>query len=137
GGGRGRTSSGPGEPCRRSASAEALSVPLAAHLHAAMCRWLLLVAEFDARQGWAAEGCRSCAHWLSWRCSIAPVSAREHMRVARRLGDLPLVQAAFARGELSYSQVRALTRVEDIEREQELLELARTATAAQLERIVR
>src|SRR3989442_1033352 len=85
---------------------------LAAHVHAAMCRWLCLVAEFDGREGWAAWGCRSCAEWISWRCSIAPGAAREHVRVARRLADLPLVRAAFARGELSYSKVRALTRVE-------------------------
>ena len=110
---------------------------LASHIHAATCRWLGLVAEFDRREGWAQWGCRSCAHWISWRCSIAPVAAREHVRVARRLERLPLIRAAFARGELSYSKVRALSRVEDVEREEELLGLARDATAAQLERILR
>src|SRR3954451_10318522 len=84
---------------------------LAAHIHAAMCRWLTLVAEFDAREGWAAWGCKSCAHWISWRCSIAPGAAREHVRVARRLGDLPLIGAAFSRGELSYSKVPGVTRL--------------------------
>jgi Domain of unknown function (DUF222)/HNH endonuclease len=110
---------------------------LASHIHAATCRWLGLVAEFDRREGWAQWGCRSCAHWISWQCSIAPVAAREHVRVARRLEELPLIRAAFARGELSYSKVRALSRVEGVEREEELLGLARDATAAQLERIVR
>ncbi|MGH2890290.1 MAG: DUF222 domain-containing protein, partial [Solirubrobacteraceae bacterium] len=76
---------------------------LAGHLAAATCRWLLLIAEFDERGGWAEWGVRSCAHWLSWRCSIGPVAAREHVRVARRLGELPLVCEAFAAGELSYS----------------------------------
>jgi hypothetical protein len=110
---------------------------LAAHIHAATCRWLKLLAEFDAREGWAAWGCRSCAHWVAWRCSMAPSAAREHVRVARRLAELPLIAAAFERGELSYSKVRALTRVEGVCREEELLELARCSTAAQLERIVR
>jgi hypothetical protein len=110
---------------------------LASHIHAATCRWLGLVAEFDRREGWAQWGCRSCAHWISWQCSIAPVAAREHVRVARRLEDLPLIRAAFARGELSYSKVRALSRVEDLAREEELLGLAQDATAAQLERILR
>ena len=41
---------------------------LASHIHAATCRWLGLVAEFDRREGWADWGCRSCAHWVSWRC---------------------------------------------------------------------
>ena len=110
---------------------------LAADIHAATCRWLRLVAEFDEREGWGDWGCKSCAHWISWRCSIAPGPAREHVRVARRLADLPLITEAFARGELSYSKMRAITRVEEVEREQDLLDLARSSTAAQLERIVR
>jgi Domain of unknown function (DUF222)/HNH endonuclease len=110
---------------------------LASRIHAATCRWLELVAEYDAREGWAQWGCRSCAHWVSWRCGIAPGPAREHVRVARRLRELPLVRAAFADGELSFSKVRALTRVENVEREKELVDLARHATASQLERLLR
>src|SRR4051794_35072948 len=96
---------------------------LASHIHAATCRWLGMVAAFDRREGWAQWGCRSCAHWISWRCSVAPVAAREHVRVARRLEELPLIRAAFAEGRLSYSKVRALTRVENLAREGELLDL--------------
>jgi hypothetical protein len=110
---------------------------LSSQIHAATCRWLELVAEYDEREGWAQWGCRSCAHWVSWQCGVAPGPAREHVRVARRLRELPLIRAAFAEGELSYSKARALTRVEAVEREQELLELARHATASQLERLVR
>jgi hypothetical protein len=110
---------------------------LAAHLSAATCRWLELLAEFDERGGWADHGCKSCAHWVSWRCSMAPSAAREHVRVARRLRELPLVRAAFGGGELSFSKVRALARIEEIEREEDVLELARVTTAAQLERTVR
>ncbi len=110
---------------------------LAAHLAAATCRWLLLVAEFDAREGWAEWGVTSCAHWLSWRCGIGITAGREHVRVARVLSGLPLVQAAFASGELSYSKVRALTRVASEQTEAELVELARHATGAQLERLCR
>ena len=110
---------------------------LACRIHAATCRWLTLVAEYDRREGWAQWGCRSCAHWISHQCGIAPGAAREQVRVARRLEELPLVRAAFADGELSYSKARALTRVENVAREQDLLELARHATAAQLERLVR
>ena len=110
---------------------------LASQIHAATCRWLCLVGEYDAREGWAQWGCRSCAHWVSWQCAIAPGAAREQVRVARRLRELPLVCAAFADGELSYSKVRALTRVAGVEREGELVELARHATASQLERLLR
>jgi uncharacterized protein DUF222 len=81
---------------------------LAAHIHAATCRWLLLVAEYDRPEGWKEWGALSCGQWLSWRCGIAPRAAREQVRVARRLAELPLAREAFSRGELSYSKVRAL-----------------------------
>jgi hypothetical protein len=110
---------------------------LAAHLAAATCRWLLLIAEFDARGGWAEWGVTSCAHWLSWRCGVGLDAAREHTRVARALGALPLLRESFASGELSYSKVRALTRVATDRTEVELLELARHATGAQLEKLCR
>jgi len=116
--------------------ADAIST-LAAHLGAALCRWLALVADFDRRRIWASWDCQSCAHWLSWRCSISSTTARDHVRVARRLEELPLVRARFAEGALSYSKVRALTRLEDITDEQGVVELGLVHTAAQLDRVVR
>ena len=116
---------------------EAEITELAAHINAATCRWLCLVAELDRREGWASWGAKSCAHWLSWRCSVSPNAAREHVRVARRLAELPSVRRAFAAGELSYSKVRALTRVVTPETEDELVGIARHATAAQIEVMVR
>jgi hypothetical protein len=110
---------------------------LAAQLAAGTCRWLELIREFDLQAGWADWGATSCVQWLSWRCGIAPSSAREHVRVARALGELSLVRGAFSSGELSYSKVRAITRVATVEIETELLELARHASGAQLERLVR
>jgi hypothetical protein len=116
---------------------EAEITTLAGHIAAATCRWLLLVAEFDRRQAWAGWGCKSCAHWLSWQCAMGLRAAREHVRVARALSGLPAIRSAFAAGRLSYSQARALTRVAEPDREEELLELARHATGAQLEQFVR
>jgi len=107
---------------------------LASHLYAGMCRWLELVAELDRRGGLA--GCTT-AEWLAWRCGVMPRTAREHVRVARRLAELPRIRAAFGRGEISYAKVRALTRIAGLESEEELLELARELTAAQLDRAVR
>jgi 5-methylcytosine-specific restriction endonuclease McrA len=109
---------------------------LAAHLDAATARFLALLREFDARGGWA-SGFRSCAEWLNWRVGLAPGAAREHVRVARALGHLPRLTEALARGEVSYSKVRALTRVATPETEARLLAVARTGTAAHVERIVR
>jgi hypothetical protein len=110
---------------------------LAAHINAATCRWLLLVGEFDRREAWAEWGAKSCVHWLSARCGIGPTAAREQVRVARRLAEFPAIRDRFEQGELSYSQVRALTRVATPEIEEELLTVARHATGAQLEVLVR
>jgi hypothetical protein len=110
---------------------------LAAHIYAATCRWLELVAEFDRRECHLSLGFHSCTAWLSWTCGITTRAAREHVRVARDLARLPLIRAAFGRGEISYSKVRAVTRIAEPETEDELLELAQNATAAQLERSVR
>jgi hypothetical protein len=109
---------------------------LAGHLNAGMARWLELVGEFDRRQGHLDRGCLSCASWLSWRCGISPRAARDQVRVAAALPSLPATRSAFARGELSYSKVRALVRIATPESEAELAELALHTTAAQLERLV-
>jgi uncharacterized protein DUF222/HNH endonuclease len=110
---------------------------LAAQLTAGMARWLALLAEFDRRDGWWSSGCKSIADWVSWRCALSPRAAREHVRVARALPELPRIRDAFASGELSYSKVRVLTRVAESHSEGDLLHLACYATAAQLERMLR
>ncbi len=110
---------------------------LSAQLASALCRWLMLLAEFDRRSGWSDVGARSCAQWVSWRCAVSPGTAREYVRVARALEHLPRTTGLFARGELSYSKVRAITRLEDVTREDELLAVVKDATATQLERVVR
>src|SRR5688572_2700894 len=109
---------------------------LAAHVDAATARLLELIREFDARDGWG-NGFRSCAEWLTWRIGLAPGAAREHVRVARALGALPRLAQALARGELSYSKVRAITRVATPETEERLLAVGRGGTAQHVERIVR
>src|SRR5204862_3503642 len=109
---------------------------LSAHLDAATARLLDLIREFDARGGWN-NGFRSCADWLTWRIGLAPGAARERVRVARALATLPRLAQALARAELSYSKVRALTRVATPETEERLLGVGRSGTAAHVERIVR
>jgi Domain of unknown function (DUF222)/HNH endonuclease len=110
---------------------------LAAHLYAGTCRWLELVGELDRRGGFAEEGPDSCAAWVAWRCGLSERAAREHVRVARCLRELPQTQAAFGQGQVSYAKVRALTRVATAESEEDMLQLARVLTAAELERTVR
>jgi len=110
---------------------------LAAHIHAANYRLLGLIRRFDAAGGWGGPGLRSCAHWLNWKCGIGLNAAREKLRVAHALADLPKISAAFAQGEISYSKVRAMTRVATVENEEFLLMIARHGTASHVERAVR
>ncbi len=109
---------------------------LSAQLDAATARLLALIREFDARGGWN-TGFRSCAEWLAWRVGMDVGAARERVRVAHALATLPRLADALARGQLSYSKVRALTRVATPENEARLLAVGRAATAAHVERIVR
>ena len=109
---------------------------LAAHIHAATYRLLVLIREFDQREGWDASF-KTCAHWLSWRTGIALGPAREKVRVAHALEHLPGLSARMQSGELSYSKVRAVTRVATPENEEELMDFARHGTASHVEKLVR
>ena len=108
---------------------------LSARIQAATYELLCYLREFDRHYGW--EGFRSCAHWLNWRTGLDLGAAREKMRVAEALKDLNHVSAAMACGRLSYSKVRALTRVATPATEARLVAVACCATAAHVERLVR
>jgi len=110
---------------------------LCAQINAASYRLLQLIAELDDTGPWGTWGLQSCAHWLNWRCGIGMNAAREKVRVAHTLKSLPVISSAFESGQLSFSKVRALTRIADEANEAELLELAFHATAAQVEKLVR
>jgi len=110
---------------------------LASHIDAAEHRLLTLIRRFDEGAGWATHGALTCSHWLNWRIGLDLGAARERVRVARALGTLPLVDDALRRGAISYSKVRAITRVASAATEATLLEMATHATASQLERICR
>ena len=110
---------------------EAQITELAGHLAAAECRWLELVGEFDRRKGYEAWGCVSCAYWLSWQCGLDLRSARDKVRVARALEDLPLTREKFAAGTISYSKVRAITRAATSATEADLRDAGSASTGSQ------
>ena len=96
-----------------------------------------LLAEFDRLEGWKDTGFGSTAEWLACRIGIKLGSARERLRTALALEALPLTSEAMRTGELSFTKVRALTRVARPETEGTLLDFARAGSAANLERVVR
>jgi hypothetical protein len=75
-------------------------------------------------------------HWLGWHCALDERAAREKVRVARALTEFTLICEKFARGRLSYSKVRAITRIATPATEADLVNIAEHATAAQVERLV-
>jgi hypothetical protein len=117
---------------------EAQITELTGHLNAATYYWLTLIAEFDRREGWGGDGAtRSCAHWLNWKCGIDLGAARERVRVAHALEKLPRISAAMRDGRLSYSKVRAITRVASEATEEYFLQIAIYGTAHHVEKLVR
>ena len=110
---------------------------LAAELTVGEHRLINAIGEFDAIDGWARQGALTYGQWLSWRIGVDPHTAREKIRVAKRLRGLPRIDAAFAEGKLSYSKVRALTRVADQDNEAELVNVALYSTGGQLARLCR
>jgi len=109
---------------------------LSAHIHAATFRLLELIREYDECKGWAGPGLVSCADWLNWKCGIDLGAARQKVRVAHALKNLPQISALFREGRISYSKVRAMTRVATVKNEEYLLMIATHGTAAHVERLV-
>ncbi|MCK9874793.1 DUF222 domain-containing protein [Frankia sp. Ag45/Mut15] len=98
--------------------------------------WLTAIAAFDRREGWNDLGVRSCAHWLALHCGLDLRTAREHLATAHALSRLPSLRAASAAGLLSYSKLRAVTRVATPDSEADWLDRALRNTASRLERLV-
>ena len=109
---------------------------LAARINIATYEMLTLVADFDRREGWA-DNFTSCAEWLAWRTGRTLAAARESVRVAHALEELPLTAEAMKSGRLSYTKVRTMTRVATPETEATLLEYAQSTSAARLEWLAR
>jgi hypothetical protein len=105
---------------------------LARSLNAETQRLLTLVRRFDDRMGWAKWSFRNCAEWLAWRWGLSLSAAHERVRIAHALRDLPAIASAFADGRLSYTKVRALTRVAANHDSDALLDYALRSTAAQV-----
>jgi len=110
---------------------------LSAQINSANHRLLRMIADFDHCGGWRVQvSMRSCAHWLAANCGISLGAAREKVRVARQLAVLPEINEAFSEGGLSYSKVRAITRVATPKNEGFMVNLAEQNSAGHLERLV-
>jgi len=109
---------------------------LCSYLYAAESRLLTLIREFDEKECWADLGFFTCAHWLNFKCGIGMNAAREKVRVAHALAHLPKIDKGLSKGELSYSKVRAMTRIADKTNEDYLMMIAKHGTAHHVEKLV-
>jgi hypothetical protein len=77
---------------------------------AASAEALRAVAACNEMRLWRRDGATSMTSWLAARYGLAWGTAREWVRVAHALRELPRIAEAYARGRLSWDQLRPLTR---------------------------
>ncbi len=109
---------------------------LNAYLTVAQAHFLELLREFDEKRYWEDLGFKSCAEWLNFKCGLGLNAARERLRTAHALPGVPKIQTAFAEGRVSFSKVRAMTRISTPDNEDLLLSIAHHGTAYHVERFV-
>jgi len=101
-----------------------------AALDADEARWLLVARETGAHRE---LGYGSFTEYLERRLGYAPRTARERIRVAEKLTQLPQLRAALARGDLAWSAVRELTRVAESATEADLIAQMKGKTVREIE----
>ena len=102
-------------------------------INAANYELMVLIREFDERGGWLKWGFTDGLNWLKWRCDLSTNAARDKLRIAHALKELPLLSAYFSEGKLSYTKVRALTRVATAANESDLIDMAMRMSARHVE----
>ncbi|MDE0451921.1 MAG: DUF222 domain-containing protein [Gammaproteobacteria bacterium] len=110
---------------------------MAARINLADWRFVKLIAAMARTRSWREGGYCNLGNWLDHQCGLGPCAARERIRIGRALERLPLIDAAFRDGVISYSKVRAITRVATPHTDAMLLAIAEGSSAAQLESLVR
>ncbi len=116
------------------ASVRAEIVAVGAHWSTAQRQLVRLIVKLDQSGEWADDGSPTCADWVATALDVEVCTAREWLRVGRALGRLPKLDDLFERGELSYSKVRAVTRIATPQNEAQLSVIALREPAGRLGR---
>ena len=99
------------------------------------------LAEIERRRLYERDGHLSAAAWFANRCKVAWGTAREQVRIARSLEDMPVARDALARGDLSMSGLRVLVNAREADHEafrcseEQLVEAARIHSTNDLQRV--
>src|SRR6201990_1506549 len=104
-----------------------------AALDAEEAKWLR---EAERCEIWRELGMVSALDYLERVLGYAPRTAQERLRVARTLGELPVLTHALEQGRLPYSAVRELTRVTTPGTERAWCEAALGKNLRQIEELV-
>jgi hypothetical protein len=65
---------------------------------------------FDKNQGYAPSGALTAQAWLRWQCNLTAATASEHVQVSRQMASLPLAEAAFSQGSISFRHAALIAR---------------------------
>ncbi len=99
------------------------------------------LAEMDRRRLYARDGHLSAASWLATEHKVSWGTAREHVRIARALEEMPETRRALESGDISMSTVRVLATARDADpsaferSEPQLVEAARIHSMRDLQRV--
>jgi hypothetical protein len=96
---------------------------------------LELLVRFDELEGWKSGGAKHCAAWMNLELGYSPTQAWDYLRVGRKLRTLPTTRALFRAGKLSWSKVRLIVSVADVENEKTLCHAALDASVTEVKRL--
>jgi len=104
-----------------------------AHTQRVLSFWLV---EMERRELYRHFGCSNVYQYAELYLELAPHTICEYLRSGKEMEKLPLLAAACARGEISPSKIREISRVATSETEEKWLSIALTSTYRQIEKLV-
>src|SRR5829696_8629092 len=105
-------------------------------LNATTGRLVSLLARVLESGCWQVAGIHSPTQWVAWQCGVSPARARSLLSMARRRAELPVTSGAHEAGELCEDQVAVICRHAPAGLDDQMAELARSATVTQLRRVL-
>lgn len=104
-----------------------------AHAQRVLSFWLV---EMERRELYRHFGCSNVYQYAELYLELAPHTICEYLRSGKEMEKLPLLAAACARGDVSPSKIREISRVATPETEGKWLSIALTSTYRQIEKLV-
>ena len=92
----------------------------AAQISALLREQLADIAEFDVAEAWRGDGAGSMTMWVTEQCGVSASTARQWVRTAADLAELPALSESLASGEMSLDKVAPLAEVASPETDAEI-----------------